>query len=510
MSSLDDLAELALVERVEALARQPDRRFFHWEIEFPEVFFGFADLQERHLKHKNDIAEGTAGFDAVVGNPPYDVLAEKELAINLDEMLGYIRGERLYAAALGGKLNLYKLFICRNVRLARSQGRVGHIVPMALLGDEQAVGVRKMLLSTTTVCAIEALPQKDDRRNRVFEDAKLSTCVFVAAQSNDDQPFRARVHPGKDIVSTSPSLLVRRADVKLYDPENQPIVACSQEDWDLAARIMASGRLGRLGEFCTAYQGEVNETTDGSKGNISDNAGDGPLILRGSSICLYVVRAASQGEAIYLRKAKYLKDKKPSAKAWHHQHRRVGLQESCPQNNFRRVIASLIPKGEFCNHKINYFPDPECRYPLPILLGLLNSKLVDWYFRLGSTNASVSHYQLYNLPAPRFADGDTESPAIARFQSAVESTDSAAAFGVIEPLVASPPFPSSVMTAMASLVERIMAIEHGRGEIARTARSALAPAAQPLQDLLDRIIFRMAGLSDDEAVWLQQRLQRML
>jgi hypothetical protein len=66
------------------------------------------------------------------------------------------------------------------------------------------------------------------------------------------------------------------------------------------------------------------------------------------------------------------------------------------------------------------------------------------------------------------------------------------------------------MTAMASLVERIMAVEHDRGEIARTARSALAPAAQPLQDLLDRIIFRMAGLSDDEAAGLVHRLTKML
>ena len=32
-----------LVAQVEALAQRPDLRFFHWEIEFPEVFFGFVD-----------------------------------------------------------------------------------------------------------------------------------------------------------------------------------------------------------------------------------------------------------------------------------------------------------------------------------------------------------------------------------------------------------------------------------------------------------------------------------
>jgi len=182
-------------------------------------------------------------------------------------------------------------------------------------------------------------------------------------------------------------------------------VACSQEDWDLAVRIMSSGRMKRLGDYCVAHQGEVNETTDGKKGNISYEEKDGQLILRGSNICLYVLREASQrqDEAIYLKVKKYLKDKKPDSKAWHHLQRRVGLQESCPQNNFRRIITAFIPKGQFCNHKINYFPENDSQLPLELLIGLLNSKLHDWYFRLGSTNASVSHYQLYNLPSPVFS-----------------------------------------------------------------------------------------------------------
>ena len=37
-----------------------------------------------------------------------------------------------------------------------------------------------------------------------------------------------------------------------------------------------------------------------------------------------------------------------------------------------------------------------------------------------------------------------------------------------------------------------------------------APEAQPLQDLLDRMIYRMAGLTDTEARGLEERLSRML
>ena len=55
-----------------------------------------------------------------------------------------------------------------------------------------------------------------------------------------------------------------------------------------------------------------------------------------------------------------------------------------------------------------------------------------------------------------------------------------------------------------------MAIEAARGEIARAERSKLAPEAQPLQDLIDRLFYAMAGLSDIEAGRLEARLSQML
>jgi Eco57I restriction-modification methylase len=64
VASLGSNRERRLVEDVETLALRPDRRFFHWEIEFPEVFFTIS--AEAGLK-----PAVTAGFDAIVGNPPY-------------------------------------------------------------------------------------------------------------------------------------------------------------------------------------------------------------------------------------------------------------------------------------------------------------------------------------------------------------------------------------------------------------------------------------------------------
>jgi hypothetical protein len=188
----------------------------------------------------------------------------------------------------------------------------------------------------------------------------------------------------------------------------------------------------------------------------------------------------------------------------------VGLQESSPQNNFRRIIACLIPKGQFCNHKINYFPEPNCKLPLAFLMAMLNSKLADWYFRLGSTNASVSHYQLYNLPAPAFSSTTPEAIDSDDFLNSLTRKKWEAALASVESLVAEPPFPPAIITCMVRLVEEISKIEAARGEIARAQRSALAPEAQPYQDLIDRLLYRLAGLTEAEAQGLEKRLEAML
>jgi hypothetical protein len=156
-------------------------------------------------------------------------------------------------------------------------------------------------------------------------------------------------------------------------------------------------------------------------------------------------------------------------------------------------------------------PQRDSLLPLPALLALLNSRLLDWYFRLGSTNSKVNDYQFKNLPAPKF---DLDSPcddAITRqFEGRVARKDVDGAFELVEPIVSSPPYSTTVVACITTVVKSMMAIELSRGDIARTERSALAPEAQPLQDLLDRMVYRMAGLTDAEANALEDRLRMML
>jgi len=72
------------------------------------------------------------------------------------------------------------------------------------------------------------------------------------------------------------------------------------------------------------------------------------------------------------------------------------------------------------------------------------------------------------------------------------------------------PFSVAVRDVIVQAVERILSIEAARSEISRRDRSALDSKAQPYQDLIDALFYRMAGLNNAEVAGLEARLARML
>ncbi len=85
-------------------ARGEDLRPFHWELEFPEVFFIEGGRRT------------DAGFDAVIGNPPW---GQKEMALE-PTMKKYLRDKY---ESLGGILDLFRPFVEKSLNLLRRKAR---------------------------------------------------------------------------------------------------------------------------------------------------------------------------------------------------------------------------------------------------------------------------------------------------------------------------------------------------------------------------------------------------
>jgi len=377
----------AFLIRAENTAR--NRRFFHWQLEFPEVFF-----------NDDGAPRESPGFDAVIGNPPYDVISEKEQKREVQLEKTYFTAADVFESAVGNKLNFYRLFIAVAINLLRQNGMHGFIVPMALLGDAQAKSIRRHLLTTYRLKRIEAFPQKDDPRDRVFFGAKLSTCVY-ALQSASPSRFFIRVHPGREILDSSPRLELSLEELERFDSENLCVPSypnATSADVRLAIKLAdASNRT--LGEFASSQQGEVNLT---SQANFLSDEPVGPVALRGANVGRYLLNdAPKQGEPKYLRRDEFLKAHRAGTKSFDYKYMRVGYQRGSAIDNWRRIIATIIDAGNFCTDTINYIARPKA-LDIRAVLGLMNSSLWEWRFRLTSTNNHVNAYEIDAMPLPPF------------------------------------------------------------------------------------------------------------
>lgn len=365
---------------------EEERRFFHWELEFPESFFD-----------RNGNPLGSPGFSAVIGNPPYDVIAEKEQGIEVEADKSFYRHSKHLEPALGRKLNYYRLFSALSIWLSQPGGAHGFIVPMALIGDVQAEPLRRYMLNGVQLLSIEAFPQKDDPRDRVFEDAKLSTCVYILRKQNPFEPFLLRTHPGKLILEAFPQIKVTKEDIELLDPGGLSIPSMPGTTAEHIALgiTLAKRSLGHhFGEIAASRQGEVNLTTHSA---LLSSSPVGPEVLRGAHVDRYERnQEPKQGIPAYLRVEEFLRGRRPDSKAFDHKERRIGYQRGAAIDNWRRIIACVIEPGSFCSDTINYIVRPKADFYF--VLGLLNSSLYEWRFRLTSTNNHVNSYEVDGLP----------------------------------------------------------------------------------------------------------------
>jgi type I restriction-modification system DNA methylase subunit len=102
-------------------------------LEFPEVFYGLRPGTERVIERL-----GGAGFDAVVGNPPY----VRQEAVKLDKDW-YQRG---FANTYDAANDLYVYFLEPEIEHVRPKGLVGLIVADKWLRSGYGRKLRKYLI----------------------------------------------------------------------------------------------------------------------------------------------------------------------------------------------------------------------------------------------------------------------------------------------------------------------------------------------------------------------------
>ena len=217
-----DSEDADLPHLMDALGLAASERFLNWQVAFPGVW---SDWEAKKL---------TGGFDAVIGNPPWDRMKLQQVewfasrrreiamaprAADRKRMIAELQkaedplaedfrlaSERAVAGArvartsgdypllARGDLNLYSLFVERAMTLVKPDGMVGLLVPSGIASDKMAAPFFK---SVATEGRLKALYDFENRRTRYDTtpffpdvDSRFKFCAFVASPAPGNEPAR--------------------------------------------------------------------------------------------------------------------------------------------------------------------------------------------------------------------------------------------------------------------------------------------------------------------------------
>ena len=434
----------------------------------------------------------TGGFDVVIGNPPYGVVNKRQnkgVSIVVDDFaFAQYKESDHYAPARGkGLLNIYRLFVQKSLELLTQGGIFSEIFPLAFAGDLSAAALRRFVFSRYQGLRFEAFPERDDPNRRVFEAAKMSVCILVAKNQGSDDPLMMRVNDNRFIGLDTKAFPVSAKMLLEMDPKylRMPIVGKAEYAILFKMRIKAQS----LGTVYRCATGELDMTF--AKDSFTTNA-IFPEMIRGAGIGRYEIREElSQGEHLYVNERK-LKNSEAMQKIKACE--RIVLQGITGVNENWRLKATLA-QGVYCANSVNYI----CAEGgiIRLLLGILNSRLLNFYFSKFSTNSNVNGYEVDELPIPAtiFATPGTNGTYGTGANGRARRGDGSMTCQKKGVDVPCPNAEPSVATQIAALVDRVLAAKKSDPTADTTA----------LESEIDALVYKLYGLTDKEIAVVEGR-----
>jgi hypothetical protein len=313
-----------------------------------------------------------SGFDVVIGNPPYFVIKN-------DEKLK-TQYEKLYQYLKSGRVNIYQLFLGCSAHLLSESGALTFIHPKTLLSDAYLSATRNFLLSYFPSFDIVNIVSRKDTFGAV-----LQSVVITLWNKNEEKCHVAEIFkkkefetisflslPKDDIVSPYKTLLVSgnpsvyTIEKKLRQIETVPLnFATGNIEWN-------------------KYSTYLSDT----------KKSDSKRLIYGENIQrFYVAESRSRIKTTFLSGKVSVPTLAEQA---------IFTQRTTAVEQPYRLIASIVDPKRFdtpivSENGTNVFICNNAQDACYIL-GILNSKLIDFYFRLFNSNTHVSSTELNRLP----------------------------------------------------------------------------------------------------------------
>jgi hypothetical protein len=377
------------LEEAAAIARR--ELFFHWPLEFPEVFHD-----------ANGRPSTSPGFDAVIGNPPWEMLrGERGTAGDSSALTAFTRSSGVYAWQGNGHANLYQLFLERALALVRSGGRIAMVLPSGFALDHGCATLRRALLDRTAVDTFVSIENRDGLFP-IHRGLKFLLLTATRGGRTAALPCRFGVR-SPDALDALPdtgdpgSVRLPRSLIEAFagDQLSIPDVRTPIDVAVLSRCAFSIPALSALEGWGVTFGRELNATDDRRHFVAGDDTTRHLPVVEGKQIQPFVVDIAAARCYIPARTAARLLGSDGSFTR-----KRLAYRDVASPTNRLTLIAAIVPAGAVTTHTLFCLKGDIDDDIQRFLCGVFNSFAANYLVRTRiGTHVTVS--TIARLPVPR-------------------------------------------------------------------------------------------------------------
>ncbi|MBT3210246.1 MAG: hypothetical protein HN704_04970 [Bacteroidetes bacterium] len=350
------------------------------------------------------------GFDAVFSNPPYYLLKvnkNKSTLLNgYFEMLqrkvaneiNFFKTSGFYNYSIEGMLNYYQISIEMILKMTKPSGQIGIICPASIFADLTSTKLRKHLLSKNKLHFIRYYSEASN----LFDNVAQSTVIFYLEKGGISNKI--------EIEFGSNNFYISYKTIKSVFNVNQEIPLIEKLGWNILEKLSEYLKLKDF-NFIRNRRGELDLTL--FKDCIVDSKNGDYRLVRGNMITEKGI-IDKNNESVEIEK--FINKKSLDFKEKDFNSRRLICQQISNVDLSKRMKFTFSEKNDILANSCNYINSSRSFEDLQKLYFILNSELLNWRFKVTSSNNHINNYELDELPIIdlnsidlKYFNGETQS-----------------------------------------------------------------------------------------------------
>jgi len=331
------------------------------------------------------------GFDVIISNPPYFLLkVNRKLAHDknmseyynslkkrINEEVKYFRKSGKYNLSIEGMLNYYKLSIEVILKICKKNGEIGIICPSTLFADLSSKKLRKYIILNNKLREIRYFPES----TKIFDNITQSIVIFYLKKGGKTDNINITVN--------GESLKITTDLIEKIFGQNYEIPYINKIGWSILNTIWNFKKIKEIknirnkrGEFdLTLFKKYITKESTGWR------------LVRGKMISKNTI-IEKNGEYVLIND--FLKRKSKEYLKNDFKKERLICQQISNNDTKKRLQFVKCKSNDIIANSCNYLTVLDG--DLDQIKDILNSYLLNWRFKITSSNNHINNYEIAELP----------------------------------------------------------------------------------------------------------------